>query len=75
MSASELNGPQTTGRTYRNLSRPRFGIRRFNRQLLTLHQLDDAAVLEVDGGNQHQRRTGMPFRCRYFFSSLTLDSA
>ncbi|MGV0717888.1 CocE/NonD family hydrolase [Mycolicibacterium sp. XJ662] len=30
MSASErvLNGPQTTGRTYRNLSRPRFGIRR-----------------------------------------------
>ncbi|MDA4109692.1 CocE/NonD family hydrolase [Mycolicibacterium holsaticum] len=30
MSTSErvLNGPQTTGRTYRNLSRPRFGIRR-----------------------------------------------
>jgi len=42
---------------------------------LALDELDDVAVLEIDGGNQHQRRMGRPCACRYCLSDDTLCSS
>ncbi|WP_127498915.1 CocE/NonD family hydrolase [Actinoplanes solisilvae] len=41
----ELNGPQTTGRVYRNLSRPEHGIRRDNNVQITMR---DGTILLAD---------------------------
>src|SRR5262245_7257540 len=34
---------------------PRFGVSAFDSQFFALHQLDDVAVLEVDGWDEHGR--------------------
>ena len=60
---------------------------RFDRETLTLNELDDVAVLEIDRWDKHveveshssrpdrHSRTEMPFAFRCRFNSLTLDSA
>jgi len=49
-----------------------------DREALALHELDDGAVFEIDGWDEHSwihRRTGMPCARRCCFSARTLVSA
>ena len=50
---------------------PRLGVGGLDGERLALHELDDAAALEIDGGNQHRSVTGGPecsVRRRYCFN-------
>ena len=54
---------------------PRFRVGGLDGERLALHELDDAPALQIDGGNQHQSRTGMPLPRKYRLRSVTPVSA
>src|SRR5690349_949767 len=53
-SARRVEVNQLHTRERRELLDPRLGVRHFDGELLALNQLDDMAILQIDGGDEHE---------------------